>query len=82
MFREHKVPRPYSDALPIYRKSGAQMGPDCASSLTGARDDEFLKIRLFYFPLIHPDPRIFPEELLAEFLNICSRSQGRTGAHF
>jgi hypothetical protein len=38
MFRKQRAPRPYS---------GAEEG---APSLTGDRDDEFLKMRLFYFP--------------------------------
>src|SRR6478609_3944174 len=42
MFEEHKVPRPYSGALPIYAQERRANGdPDCAPSLTGTRDDEF-----------------------------------------
>jgi len=37
---KQKVPRPYSGALPIYaQKAARKWEPDCAPSLTGARDD-------------------------------------------
>ena len=40
---KHKVPRPYSGALPIYaQKAARKWEPDCAPSLTGARDDDFI----------------------------------------
>jgi hypothetical protein len=36
---------PIRTLFPFTRKNGAQMGPDCASSLTGARDDDlFIRI--------------------------------------
>ena len=40
---KHKVPRPYSGALPIYaQKRRANGSPTGAPSLTGARDDDFI----------------------------------------
>src|SRR6478752_452479 len=37
---KHKVPRPYSQALPIHAQSGARLGTRKRLLVTGPRDDE------------------------------------------
>jgi hypothetical protein len=38
-FNKHKIPPPYSRALPIHAKNRREWGPESARSLNGCRDD-------------------------------------------